>query len=200
MCGELVVAAAVDARGLNFARYDVTERKPQPLNDPRHTATHEAGHAVIGRVLTLLCGGATIVPDYEAGEAGHAITHDPWECVTEWSRRAKMRHDDAVWHARIITFMAGTVAEQVLLGAAQAGDGDDRYQIELMAEELDSDPAEWVRVEARLRAMTRMLVRRHRDRIERVADALIAKSRLTERQIDKLVGRSIDDLGKPLFG
>jgi hypothetical protein len=90
---------------------------------------HEAGHAVIGRVLTLLCGGATIVPDYEAGGAGHAIAHDPLECETEWLRRAKVRHDDAVWHARIMACMAGAEAELVLLGAAQGGDGDDRYQI-----------------------------------------------------------------------
>ncbi|MGY4311099.1 thermonuclease family protein [Bradyrhizobium sp. JR3.5] len=50
--------------------------RTKPLNDPRHTATHEAGHAVIGRVLTLLCGGAIIAADHEAGEAGHAITED----------------------------------------------------------------------------------------------------------------------------
>jgi hypothetical protein len=34
----------------------MTKGKPKPLNDPRRTATHEAGHAVIARVLTLLCG------------------------------------------------------------------------------------------------------------------------------------------------
>ena len=178
----------------------MTKRKPKPLNDPRHTATHEAGHAVIGRVLTLLCGGGTIVPDYEAGEAGSAITHDPWVCLGEWHRRAKMRHSNAIWHARIITFMAGAEAEVELLGATQTGDDDDRYQIELMAEELDCDPSEWVRWEARLRTMTRMLIRRHRDRIEKVAGALIAKRTLTSRQIDRLAGRSVNDLGKPLVG
>jgi hypothetical protein len=36
----------------------MTKRKRRILNDPRHTATHEAGHAVIARVLTLACGGA----------------------------------------------------------------------------------------------------------------------------------------------
>ena len=170
------------------------------VNDPRHVATHEAGHAVIGRVLTLLCGGATIVPDFKAGEAGHAITDDPWECRSEWDRRGKVRHDNAVWHGRIIAFMAGAEAEQLLLGATLGGDGDDRYQIELMARELDCDPDEWIRLEARLRAMTRMLIRRHRNRISGVADALIAKGKLTGRQIDKLAGRSINDLGPPLSG
>ena len=42
--------------------------------------------------------------------------------------------------------------------------------------------------------MTRMLIRRHRDRIERVAKALLKKTTLTGRQLDKLVGRSVDDL------
>jgi ATP-dependent Zn protease len=176
----------------------VSKRKPKPLNDPRSTATHEAGHAVIARVLTLLSGGATIVPDFEAGEAGHAITDDPLECTSEWETRDKFRHDNAVFHARIIAYMAGAEAEQVLLGVTQGGDGDDRYQIELMAEQLDCDPAQWVSREARLRAMTRMLIRRHRDRIERVADALLAKRKLSTEQIDKLAGRSINDLGPPL--
>jgi hypothetical protein len=41
----------------------------------RATAYHEAGHAVIGRVLGMTCGGVTIVPDYEDRAAGHALTH-----------------------------------------------------------------------------------------------------------------------------
>jgi hypothetical protein len=40
----------------------MTKRKPKPLNDLRHTALHEAGHAVIGRVLTLVCGGVSTEP------------------------------------------------------------------------------------------------------------------------------------------
>jgi hypothetical protein len=86
----------------------------------------------------------------------------------------------------------------MLLGVTYGGDGDDRYQIELMAEQLDCDPSQWVSREARLRAMTRMLIRRHRDRIERVADALLVKRKLSAKQIDKLAGRSINDLGLPL--
>ena len=42
--------------------------------------------------------------------------------------------------------------------------------------------------------MTRMLVRRHRHRIERVAAALLTKRKLSGRQIDKLAGRSIADV------
>jgi hypothetical protein len=66
-----------------------------------------------------------------------------------------------------------------LLGAALTGDGDDRHQIELMAEQLCRDEISCEKVEPRLRAMTRMLVRRHRTRIVRVADALTAKTMMS---------------------
>jgi ATP-dependent Zn protease len=36
----------------------------------RRTAIHEAGHAVVGRVLGTTCGEATIVPDYDEMTAG----------------------------------------------------------------------------------------------------------------------------------
>jgi Spy/CpxP family protein refolding chaperone len=78
--------------------------------------------------------------------------------------------------------------------SAHTGDGDDRYQIELMSEQLECDPDQWDRIEARLRAMTRMLVRRHRERIERVAEALLAEKTLSAKAIDKLAGRSINDV------
>ena len=165
----------------------------QPLNDPRHTAVHEAGHAVIARVLTLMCGGASIVPDHEVGGAGHSITADPLECEAEWFKRGRLRHENAVWHARIITYMAGAESEVVILGSTQGGDGDDRYQIALMSEELTTG-ADWDRLEARLRAMTRTLIRRHRVLIERVADTLLAKGKLTAKQLDRLVGRSVNDV------
>jgi hypothetical protein len=62
-----------------------------------------------------------------------------------------------------------------------------------MAEELNPS-TNWGKLEPRLRAMTRMLVRRHRARIERVAKALLARTTLSARALDKLVGRSVDDV------
>jgi hypothetical protein len=157
-----------------------------------HTAYHEAGHVVMPRVLTLDCGGASIKPDHDS--AGHAITNDPWACLSAWERCGKVRDNpDAVWHARIIAYMAGTEAEIVLLDSTIGGDGYDRYQIELMAEELDNC-RDWPKLEQRLRAMTRMLVRRHGILVERVADALLRKTTLSGKQLDKLVGRSVNDV------
>ena len=42
--------------------------------------------------------------------------------------------------------------------------------------------------------MTRMLVRRHRARIERVAAALLERKTLSREELDRLVGRSVDDV------
>ena len=46
------------------------------VDDLLHIAVHEAGHAVIGRVLGMECGPVTIVPDDDS--LGHSITFDPW--------------------------------------------------------------------------------------------------------------------------
>jgi hypothetical protein len=167
---------------------------PDIENDLLHIATHEASHAVIARVLTLVCGSATIKPNYDAGEAGHSITDEPYTCVSEWAKRGKVRdNDDTVWHARIMTYMAGAKGEVELLGSTKGGDGEDRYQIGLMAEELAARK-DWKVLEARLRAMTRMLVRRHRVLVERVAAALLERKTLSRQELDDLVGRSVDDV------
>ena len=89
--------------------------------------------------------------------------------------------------------MAGAETETVLLHRKPKGDNYDRAQITLMAAELDHSPP-WERLEPRLRAMTRMLVHRHRARIERVAKALLAKKTLSAARLNKLIGRSVDDV------
>jgi ATP-dependent Zn protease len=163
----------------------------------RSTAYHEAGHAVIARVLTLASGPATIEPDKDKGTAGFSITLDPYECHAEWESRGKNRDYAAAFHARIMTYMAGAETEAILLGRPPIGDGDDRLQIALMAQEMRCT-VPWEGLEPRLRAMTRMLVRRHRAGIERVAKALLAKKTLSAKQLDRLVGRSVDDLNTNL--
>jgi ATP-dependent Zn protease len=167
-------------------------KRTQKQEQIKATAIHEAGHAVIARVLTLVAGSATIKIDHDS--VGHSVTHDPWAAIYEWEKRGRVREPGAVWHARIIAFMAGAEAERELLGSALPGDGDDRHQIELMAEELCRDEISWEKLEPRLRTMTRMLVRRHRTRIDRVADALFAKTTLSGEELDRLVGRSVADV------
>ena len=109
-------------------------KRPQILNSRKATAYHEAGHAVIARVLTLASGRASIRPNFIKGTAGFHITHEPYTCMSAWEKRGKVRQSDAVFHARIVTYMAGAETELELLGRQAIGDGDDRLQIALMAE------------------------------------------------------------------
>ena len=86
--------------------------------------------------------------------------------------------------------MAGAKAEIELLKRTVIGDGNDRHQIELMAEHLRQSPP-WDQLEPRLRAMTRMLVRRHRRLIARVAKALLERTTLS--------GVELDEPGRPQY-
>ena len=159
----------------------------------RQTAIHEAGHAVIGRVLAMSCKGATIRPDHDS--VGHAITEDIYRTQTEWERRGHWRDPHAIYVGRILTFMAGAEAVRVLLGEVDdPGDDDDRMQVLYMLDDMPRAPADLGRYERRLRQITRMLVRRHRERIERVADELERRTTLSASRLDTLVGRSIDDV------
>ncbi len=159
-------------------------------NNVRHTAVHEAGHAVIGRVVGMICGDASICADEDS--AGHSITIDPYEIDASWEARGKYRDVRSVFTGRIITAMAGREAEQELLGSSNGVDGDDLYQIELMMEHMplagrsasDEQQAHYL---SRLRSNTRALVRRHRARIETVSEALLQQKRLSAAQIDALM-------------
>jgi ATP-dependent Zn protease len=147
-------------------------------------AYHEAAHAVIARVLTLKCGYARLKRgDGGVIDGGNTKVSEAEECVSEWRRRGKVRDSqDAAWVARIITAMAGTEATAELLGVKECSErmeGDDREQIARALEEIA--PPDGDRYEARLRRMTRMLVRRHKRRIHRVAKALLAKTTLNAK-------------------
>ncbi len=157
--------------------------------DSQRVAYHEAGHATIGRVLSLKCGRSTIKPNVNEMSAGESITFDPHDCEKEWLKRGKWRPRKSAWEGRIITYMAGAEAEIEFYGHCVAGDGDDRDRIAEMIAKMDEEPRE-----PRLRAMTRMLVRRHRTRIERVAKALLADRTLSAKNLDQLVGRSVGDV------
>ena len=62
-----------------------------------------------------------------------------------------------------------------------------------MAEHLRQSPP-WDRLEPRLRAMTRMLVRRHRGVDHAGRQGLAARTTLTAEELDRLVGRSVDEV------
>jgi len=139
----------------------------------------------------MTCGGATIVPDEDSD--GHHIVADPWAIAWHWEQRGKFREPASVFRGRIMTFMAGAEAEFEVLGACAGGDGDDRLQVAMMAEEIripersgdaEADAAFYL---DRLRRRTRAIVRRHRDAIHRVAGALAERHSLNPEEIDALV-------------
>ena len=148
-------------------------------------AHHEAGHAVIARVLNLPCGLATIVPDDDS--AGHAITGDPWDAVAQWDASGRWRDVDVAYRARIIAFMAGAEAEIECLGSCRGGDGDDRWQIALMLESLLPAGVDPSGCENRLRRFTRALVRRHRGKLEAVAQRLLKQEHASKSELDAMV-------------
>lgn len=153
--------------------------------DPRHTAIHEAAHAVIGRAMTMACGHATIVADEDS--SGHTITSDPYSVMWEWEKIGKYRDIESVYRGRIMSFLAGAVAEEVILGECQGGDGDDQHQCQLMAEAARFD-AGYVE---RLRRQTVRSVKHHRALIITVADALERHGMLSGEAIDDLVEGAI---------
>jgi hypothetical protein len=77
--------------------------------------------------------------------------------------------------------MEGAEAEIELLGNCEGCDGGDRIEILNVQGQF-----RFSGYEARLRKMTRMLVRRHRVPIERVPDALLAETTLSGPNLDKL--------------
>ncbi len=152
----------------------------------KSTAIHEAGHAVIGRVLGLPCGEATVTPNESESEAGYAITADPWAILWTWEHRGKFRQARSAFCGKILGTMAGTEAERELLGQCAGGDSDDRHQIAMMADS-EGWGDRWDRYEPRMRRQTRRLVRKHRDKIERVAQALLERGVLEAHEIDALI-------------
>lgn len=149
----------------------------------RRTAYHEAGHAVIGRVLGLVCGDATIVPDFEEMVAGVAITRDHSIADDAWEMRGKFRWTVSAVRGRIMTVMAGAEAERVAFGRSGGGDRDDQLQIALMAQGQNISFAYL----NRLRPKVRALLRRHWRKIEQVAQALLRAKTLTAVEIDALI-------------
>jgi len=89
-----------------------------------------------------------------------------------------------VLRARIITFMAGAAAAKELLGFSR-GSGEDNREIAFMADDiLDTFSDDWLRWEARMRRQTARLVRKHRNKIERVAALLMERGTLQPPEID----------------
>jgi len=149
-------------------------------------AFHEAGHAVIARVMGLTCGAAAIIPDIGNNVGDYAMIDDPVTVTGHWYERGRYRKGRTAYRGRILANMAGAETEKELLGWHPGGDDDDRRRILLVLEAAELDE-KWDRCEPRMRALTRQLVRRHRAKIERVARALLKRRMLQGDEIDALL-------------
>jgi hypothetical protein len=168
---------------------EANKRRRKQRESRRRTAIHEAAHAVIGRVLRQVCEHATIERDEAEGEGGHAIIAAPWTTATAWWETGRLREHETIMRGRIMSYMAGAVAEGLLGGGHVGSDKDDRRQIACMLDDLfGSDGEAIVRWEQRLRRHTHDLVRRHAEKIKLVAGSLVLHSRLEADQIDALMG------------
>ena len=157
------------------------------MTSRRATAVHEAGHAVIGRVVTLPCGGASIRPDDGLECEGHAVIGSADVTMPQWEMREKFRDYASAVRARIITAQAGHEAEVEILGVATGLDDDDRDVAAACVEDLNVPVERENAVLDRLRRAARQLAHRHRADIERVANALEEREVLTEEEIDALL-------------
>jgi hypothetical protein len=106
----------------------------------RATAYHEAGHSVIGRVLGLICGKVTIIPDNAETTipdnaettAGYSML-EVAPSIAYWERKqpeAMSQIWTYVHRAYIIMMMAGEEAQVCIGHCAGGGDDDDRHNIE----------------------------------------------------------------------
>jgi ATP-dependent Zn protease len=158
-------------------------------NDLLCTAIHEAGHAVIARVLGLSSGSVTIKPSDDGEELGHAVVGDP---VRDWQRGEGPRRP--LMEDHVVTLYAGGEAEREILASAVVGDGPDFNkarscicQFGVRGATFVGDEV-WEKYEERLRKRAALLVQRHRKKIERVAQALVERGILTFDEVNALMG------------
>ena len=155
--------------------------------DRTATAYHEAGHAVIARVLGLPCGRVTIVGADE-DELGHAVVGDP---IRTWERGDGPRRP--LVEASCISLYAGVEAERVILGQQDSGDDFDSDKATSLIKIIGVRGASyvgddvWDRYEARLRRRSNELVRIHQRQIERVAKALQERGTLESEEVDAML-------------
>ena len=153
----------------------------------RRVALHEAGHAVVGRLLKIKCAGASIIPDgrgYEGSAvvAGHHTLH------RDLIERGQYQDFLSSVYLKIMVTIAGSEAEKIAgFDDADLG-GDDRAHVLDLCQRYSISDAT---VED-LRHRTHSLLVQHFHKVEAVAQALLASpSRsLTGDAIDALLKSS----------
>jgi hypothetical protein len=158
------------------------------------TAIHEAGHAVIARVLGLPCGNVEIGLRGKAN--GLCVIADPQDTLGAWHVAGKTHRTlQTAQRAKIITYMAGGSAEEECIGRSRGGDFDDLFCAATLILSLIGDENEYPDgltegegYQRRLRIVTDHLVRRHRKSIEGLARVLLLERIMTDKRVRSVIG------------
>lgn len=156
---------------------------------PEQTAIHEAGHVVVEHALGLALHEVVMTHDIveQTGDYGYCTSPNPafgYEHASRRERRATVR-------AAAIGCLAGLAAEHVFYGVPLDLDNENAghdvqnvldlvYRDELRVPRASyvGDDVTWAYINRLLREAARV-VRRHRTEVQRVADELLKRGRLT---------------------
>ena len=168
----------------------------------RNIAIHEAGHAVVSRLLGLPVAGCTI--NYINGrhglvwsdaaddlQPGAATVYDLVGALTPLMSSTGPRDDIAVELQRagdqVISLLAGVEAEKLFTTAPLPGTGHDLEEAKAIAGLVCRSPRSVGAFLAYARSEAIALIADHRDVALEVVDALLERSTLTGAEIDRIL-------------
>jgi hypothetical protein len=186
-----IILRAQTKHGQGIVKKANKKRHFSEIDSLRHTAVHEAGHAVMAVHFGFPLGSVSIESD--GFYAGITETPEAGEIMTQ--------HPDALFglEKEILILMAGNEAVKIAfpapLGAALVGDADDRHQIDVRVKELCTFTIEGERsAKRRLRHITGwyMADQAIRSAVVDVANELLKKTTIGNRAAKKFIKQSLE--------
>ena len=162
------------------------------------TAVHEAGHVVVGYLLGLACNGVALTHDeVEETDTYGYVTHlNPAYSYEHGSLHERQR----ALHDECIACCPGLAAEHVFFGVSLDTDNEnsecdfqsiieyERNGLRIRGKRggFSGDDATWRYIDRQL-LKARKLVKRHRDTIQRMADILIKRKKLSAEEVEEVL-------------
>lgn len=161
------------------------------VHDLRHTAYHEAGHAVLIFFLSLGCQQVTIVPDYEDGISGFAKNSGEWP-IDDDAEQLRIYAEETFLLRHAISCYAGAEA------CRRAGEKDwrlgadnDYQSANNMIHKITQDDESIRHLLALAQRRTIVLVEHYWPEIEVVANALLESKTLTGKEVEHIARESL---------